>query len=83
MIVRNKIIKEFNNFFLWKKTRNVSEKRKIIKNSPLNSNVKALVSAKRNKFFLLISLLNSSRNKLINTKYKNSCKHAEEINPLL
>lgn len=83
MVVSNKIIKELINFFLFKKTKNINEKRNIIKNSPLNSNVKALVRDKRNKLFLLISLVNRSKNKLINSKYKKSCIHAEEINPLL
>ena len=55
----------------------------MTKNSPLKINVRALTRTKRIKFFLFNELLNILKNKLINDKYKNNCRHADEINPLL
>ena len=55
----------------------------MTKNSPLKINVRALTRTKRIKFFLFNELLNIFKNKLINDKYKNNCRHADEINPLL
>ena len=50
-IVKDNINKEWINFFLSKKITKASENIKMIKNSPLKNNVRALVTIKKNNGF--------------------------------